>query len=491
MNRLQDFFKKIKFPKFKFQFKRPAARPLIIWFVVIAAAVGLFIATSNVISCWNVTQLAGVPPASCGTTTDVLSTPSVSENAQGTQVAVPPTPIPQSDVPESNLPVPWDGASRVNLLFMGLDYRDWLANDGPPRTDTMILFTIDPQSKTAGMLSIPRDMWVNIPGFGYSRINTAYPSGEGSKLPGGGPALAMKTVSQFIGVPVQYYAIVDFFSFEKAIDLIGGLYICIPSKIRIDPIGNKRPETLKPGCQTLYGYQALAYARNRYTENGDIDRANRQQQVILALRDQIFTPTNFPLMVAKAPGIYQTIESGLTTNLSFADAMKLAALMNQIPPQNIKRGVIDYSMGTLDNVVLAGQNASIVKPIPDKIRVLRDEIFSSTGPVGPLASGDAKTLMQQDAARVRILNGSISTGLEQRAANYFLSQGMHVTETGNAGQAYSRTVIVVYGPKLYTLKYLTTVFGISANNQIIFKPDPTSTADIEIRLGNDAVNAFQ
>ena len=74
----------------------------------------------------------------------------------------------------------------------------------------MILLTIDPLTKTAGMLSIPRDMWVNIPGFGYSRINTAYSLGEGSKLPGGGPELARKTVEQFIGVPIQYYAQIDF-----------------------------------------------------------------------------------------------------------------------------------------------------------------------------------------------------------------------------------------------------------------------------------------
>jgi LCP family protein required for cell wall assembly len=117
----------------------------------------------------------------------------------------------------------------VNLLFIGLDERDLVEgqeNQGAPRSDTMILFTIDPQTKTAGMLSIPRDMWVNIPGFGYSRINTAYSLGEGNKLPGGGPALAMATVEQFLGVPIQYYGQINFRSFEEAIDAMGGLYLC-------------------------------------------------------------------------------------------------------------------------------------------------------------------------------------------------------------------------------------------------------------------------
>ena len=82
---------------------------------------------------------------------------------------------------------------------MGLDYRDWEAGEGPPRTDTMILLTIDPLTKTAGMLNIPRDLWVSIPGFEYGRINTAYPLGIAFDVPGGGPALAMQTIESLAG----------------------------------------------------------------------------------------------------------------------------------------------------------------------------------------------------------------------------------------------------------------------------------------------------
>ena len=124
--------------------------------------------------------------------------------------------------------------------LIGLDARD-LTQDGPPRSDTMMLVTIDPVSKTAGMLSIPRDMWVNIPGFGYSRINTAYASGEGNQLPGGGPGLAMKTVSQFIGVPVDYYVQVDFNVFVELVDQLIDVFGCIEvyptEKMILDPIG--------------------------------------------------------------------------------------------------------------------------------------------------------------------------------------------------------------------------------------------------------------
>ena len=480
MNKLFERFKKQQTPQ---EGRKPRVGAIIFWVIALVLAAVTFSASRSLFRCWEITNLPGISPSTCSNATNsVLGTPVVNE--QGTPVAVaPPTPV---FVPEVEMPV-WDGASRINILFIGLDYRDYIANEGPPRTDTMILFTVDPQSKTAGMLSIPRDLWVNIPGFGYSRINTAYPSGEGAQLPGGGPGLAMKTVEQVIGVPVQYYGSIDFHAFEEAIDSMGGLYICIKEKIRIDPIGDKKPEVLKPGCQTLYGYQVLAFARNRYTENGDVDRAARQQQVIYALYTQIFNPANFPTMLAKAPEIYAEASGGLRTNLAFEDLMKLGVLMSQIPMQNIRHGIIDMSMATMANVELAGQNASILKPMPDKIRILRDEIFLTGGPTSPQATGDAAALMQQDQARVRIVNSSLDGTLGQRTANYLISYGMNVSEV-SAGLNVQNTSVVVYGPKLYTLKFVLSALGIGDNSSLIkFSKDPSSV-DIEIILGNDWMN---
>jgi anionic cell wall polymer biosynthesis LytR-Cps2A-Psr (LCP) family protein len=130
------------------------------------------------------------------------------------------TPKP-TDIPAAMLPTPepWDGVSRVNLLLMGLDYRDWEAGE-TPRTDTMMVLTLDPLNKTAGMVSIPRDLWVAIPGFDYGKINTAYYLGELYNLPGGGPGLAVRTVEELLGVPIQYYAQIDFQAFVDFIDNI-------------------------------------------------------------------------------------------------------------------------------------------------------------------------------------------------------------------------------------------------------------------------------
>jgi LCP family protein required for cell wall assembly len=467
--------------------KRISIAQILVVVAAIALAIPAFIAVRNFVTCWEITQLPGMAPSYCGVDNG-LSGPQIRVNEQGTPQVVTDVPLPDIAPPEETLPS-WDGGSRVTLLFIGLDERDWEEGQGAPRSDTMILFTIDPISKTAGMLSIPRDMWVNIPGFGYSRINTAYSSGEGNKLPGGGPGLAVKTVEQFIGVPIQYYAQVDFLAFEEAIDAMGGLYFCPGERITIDPIGPKPPVKMGPNCQTYWGYEVLGFARNRKTQNGDVDRANRQQKVIMALFDQVFSPQNFPTMVSKAPKIYEEAESGLRTNLSFDDALKLGVLLSQIPRENIKRGVIDFSMVTLDSVVLGGQDASIFKPIPDKIRVLRDEIFSAEGPLSPMASGDPVALMQEDGALVRVVNGTFTEGLPERTGNYLLSQGMQVVEAGGyADRQYNRTTVVVYGPKLYTLRYLITIFGIDARDQILFAPDAASNVDLEIRVGADALN---
>lgn len=466
--------------------KRPSIGQIIFWIVTVALAAGGFYFVRGLALCWRTTPLPGIPPASCGTSASTVEGPVLNE--QGTPVAtsevaeLPPPPV---EIPGAALPEPWDGASRVNILFLGLDERDWVEGLGAPRSDTMILFTIDPLTKSAGMITIPRDLWVNIPGFGYSRINTAYSSGEGNKLPGGGPGLAMKTVEGLLGVPIQYYAQVDFGAFEEAIDAMGGLYICIPENIDVSVIRKKNKITIEDGCQTLPGYLVLGYARNRKTQGGDIDRSKRQVEVIMALRNQVFNPQNFPRMVAIAPDVYREASSGLNTNMSFEDALKLGTLMTQIPVESIKQGIIDYTMGSLDNVILGGENASILKPFPDKIRELRDQVFG--GAVNPLAAqGDPAALMQADGARVRVLDGTF-TSLDVETGNYLLGLGVPVTEVGPADRAYDNTVIYLYSPKLYTLKYLQALFGVSSA-QIRIQPDPAATVDIEVRLGSNWAN---
>ncbi|HLE90480.1 MAG TPA: LCP family protein [Anaerolineales bacterium] len=481
MNRI-DFLKNIKFG-------RPGAAQIIFWGVAVILAVAGFYFVRGIITCWTITPLPGRPPSSCGTVT--AGQDEFVLNSEGTPVPnLEPLPPPIA-IPESNLPPAWDGASRINILIIGLDYRDWEAGLGAPRSDTMILLTIDPLTKSAGMLSIPRDMWVNIPGFRYGRINMAYSSGEGNKLPGGGPELARKTVEQFIGVPVQYYAQIDFYTFVEFIDLIGGIDIYNDEELRLDPVGGGKDKIRLTCCgmRHMGGEKALAYVRYRKGNEGDVGRSRRQQKAILAIRDKVLSPENFPVLLGKARQFYEEFSAGIKTNMPFDTALQLGVLAKDIPIESIEQGVIDYTMVALDSTVLGGENASILKPLPDKIRVLRDEIFTSGGPLSPLAAqNDPNALMRADAARVRLLNGSFTPALEVNTGNYFLTQGMAVTEVGPADRAYDRTVVILYSGKLYTLKYLQSIFGIDSSTQILIRPDPTSTVDVEVRLGNDWAN---
>lgn len=277
-------------------------------------------------------------------------------------------------------PQPWDGQARVTILVMGIDYRDWLAGEGAPRTDTMMLVTVDPITKQAAMLSIPRDLWVEIPGFGHNRINTAYMFGEASRVPGGGPALAMQTVESVIGVPIQYYAVIDFHTFERVVDEMGGVDVLVLERIRIHPIG--QPSVwLEAKPYHLNGAEALAYARVRKGAGDDFGRAARQQQVILALMDRIVALDMLPRLVSSAPELYQELSTGIRTNLSLEEMISLGWLAIQIPKENIQRAVIGPP--NMIEFVTRSDGAQVLRPVMDQIRIMRDDVFVLTSALGP------------------------------------------------------------------------------------------------------------
>jgi LCP family protein required for cell wall assembly len=277
-------------------------------------------------------------------------------------------------------PVPWSGADRVTILLMGLDYRDWSTGVNYPRTDSMMVVSIDPITRQASMLSIPRDLWVDIPGFGHERINTAYPSGEINRLPGGGPELAMRTVESVIGVPVQYYAVIEFSAFERMIDEIGGIDVTVPQRMKISPIG--RPSKwLEAEPTHLDGAEALAYARIRKISGDDFGRAERQQQVALAVIDRVVGFDMVPRLVTRAPALWEELKSGIRTNMTLDQMISFGWLAVQIPKKEIRHGVIGppkmVGFYTLPN----GQQ--VIRPVPDQIRLLRDQLFTETSAFGP------------------------------------------------------------------------------------------------------------
>jgi LCP family protein required for cell wall assembly len=480
---------KVEILRFIKKIKRPTKAQFILWGVGLTVAIALFLFVRNLTACWRLTSLPGVPPQNCalgdGSINPQTNPSGTNEPGVGigtNSVGITPT----VSAPLVELPPAWDGATRVTVLIMGLDYRDWEAGTGAPRSDTMMLLTIDPLTKTAGMLSIPRDMWVNIPDFGYNRINTAYSLGESWKLPGGGPGLAVKTVEEFLGVPIQYYAQVDFLTFERVIDEIGGVRVTPIQTVTIDALGDGDiPVTLEAGVTyALPGNLALAYARARHTKDGDVDRAKRQQDVIFGIRERVLN--YWPKLVPKIYPLYQELSSGINMNMTLEDALRLALLAREISMADIKKGIIDYSMAVPITLTLpdGGGPADVLKPIPDQIRLLRDQIFTSGGALSPMASGDPTQLMLAEGSRVAILNGTYTEGVAGRTADYFKSQGMNVTLTDNSGDKVAVTVLVDHSGKPYLLKYLMAVMNIGPS-QVRTRFDPNSTTDVDIIIGED------
>jgi LCP family protein required for cell wall assembly len=439
-------------------------RLLIIWlagFAVIGfiAACIFFNLVRDLVHNWNTTAL--VAPSSTELT--------VTDPETGKPVVV--------DIPT------WDGVERVTVLLLGIDERK--QETGPFRTDTMLILTIDPAAKTAGMLSIPRDLWVQIPAMDTDgKINTAHFIGDAYGYPGGGPELAVETVQENLGIPIDYYVRVNFNAFEKVVDAIGGVEICVPETID-DPLYpaydnyGYDPLHVDAGCQTMLGSLALKYARTRHTGT-DIDRAKRQQQVILAIRDKVVKQNLLPQLVAQAPALLDTLQTSIKTDLSLDQMIKLAKLASEIDLRNIKQATIDENMVVAyDTPTDPPQN--VLVPIRDKIRELRDRFFNSMPAAGPI--GTAPTLAAS-ATRIRLENGTQINGLAARTSDRLTAQGFNVVEIDSADRFdYAQSQIISYATDTTVAAAVAQALGLPASS--IVTSTANSTIDLKVILGGD------
>jgi polyisoprenyl-teichoic acid--peptidoglycan teichoic acid transferase len=403
--------------------------------------------------------------------------------SEGQQTVVPGAESTSTSAPQAALPDPdpWDGASRVNVLIMGLDLRDDEAEDAAPRSDTMILLSMDPLNNTAAAIAIPRDMWVAVPGFGYYKINTAFRFGELYNLPGGGPELATRTVEEFLGVPIDFYAQIDFQAFVDFIDHINGIKITFDEPYTIDRRGKWNTVTLEPGTYVLDGEYTLAYARDRHSEGDDFDRSSRQMDVILKIRDRILEFDQLPTLVMNAPAIYQDLSTGIRTNMSLDQIIQLAWRAIDIPRENLQMVVIGPEYVTIET---SPDGLDILRPIPDKIRLLRDEIFDIGGLLGPESEGDLLSLVAQENARISVLNGSYQPGLAEKTADWLREQGFIVVEEGNTPNATTVSEVIIQGSTPYALKWLVATFGMTAG-RITNAFSSEATVDVVLVLGDD------
>jgi LCP family protein required for cell wall assembly len=391
---------------------------------------------------------------------------------------------PSEVVYDPGKPLPrWEGTERVNILVMGIDQREH--EQGPWRTDTMLVLTIDPVTKSGGMLSIPRDLWVPIPGYEEGRINTAHYLGEAYDYPGGGPALAVQTTQYNLGVPIHYHARFNFTAFEQVVDLIGGIDVYVEEEIN-DPTYPDEAYGydhlyIPAGMQHLNGEMALKYARTRHSIGGDFDRAKRQQRVLMAMFEQITRLDLLPQLASRAPELWQTLQGAVETDLTLEQIIALAQLASEVNQEDIRYAVIDEHY-TQFWTTPDGQEVLI--PLRDRIREMRDYIFTTEAPVPEYAENPA-TRLEEEAAAIMVMNGTTTEGLAGLTASYLQGQGLQILEPVNADRSdYSESLVIVYTGKTYTAEYLVNLLGLPPT-AVVHGPDPNAEYDIALILGAD------
>jgi LCP family protein required for cell wall assembly len=386
---------------------------------------------------------------------------------------------------EPGKPLPrWEGTERVNVLLMGIDQRE--NEQGPWRTDTMLVLTIDPVTLSGGMLSIPRDLWVPIPGYEEGRINTAHYLGDVYDYPGGGPALAAKTVQYNLGVPIHHYARFNFSAFERLVDLIGGVDVFVEAEISDPTYPDEgygyEPLYIPAGLQHLNGEMALKYARTRHSAGGDFDRAKRQQQVVMAIFEQITRLDLLPQLAQRAPELWQTLQGSVVTDLTLDQVIALAKLATEVKPDNIRYAVVDENYTQFWSTP-DGQQVLI--PLRDRIRELRDYIFTTSAPM-PQEEEDPAARLKAEGATIEVLNGTAQEGLAGTTSTYLQQQGLSIARTENADRSdYTESLIIVYTGKTYTAEYIAHVLGLPLTAVVHGGADSNAQYDLSVILGAD------
>jgi LCP family protein required for cell wall assembly len=308
--------------------------------------------------------------------TALAPTPAVNTPDPEAEPEALPSPMPVTGPTPTLAPLPTapgaacGGPERVTIALLGVDSRE-ADYTRPTRTDAIVLVTINFKTRTAAMLSFPRDLYVPLPnlksvGIEQSRLNTAYLYGEIYGVPGGGPAELKETLALNFAIGVDRYMLVNFAAFEAAVDALGGIDVDVPEAIH-DPTfptddGGMTLFEIPAGLQHMDGQTALKYARTRHQDD-DYHRAQRQQLVLFAIADKLFGPAVIP----QIPALIQTLGHLGRTDLSPEEIAALACLGPQIDRANIKALAIDGTMVIPWTTPQGGRvsipNRSVIAPV--------------------------------------------------------------------------------------------------------------------------------
>lgn len=365
---------------------------------------------------------------------------------------------------------------RTNILLLGNGGKN---HPGGNLSDTMIIVSINWQNKKMAMISIPRDLWVQIPNYGYAKINEAYAYGEKSpKTTGGGGKVASGVIGQILGIPIHYYMGVDFDGFKKMVDAVGGVDILVEKDL-YDPsypapnMIDYTPFSITAGLHHMNGDLALKYARSRKTTS-DFDRSKRQEQVLVAIKEKVLSSETLANPI-KITEILNILGDHVRTNFSVGEIRSLWDEIKGVDTENIINKVFDTAAnGPL--TALQDERGYII--IPKKglgnytdLQKIAQNIFLTT------------ETTDKDF-QIEVLNGTKKAGLATQISQLLQSYGYKITKVGNATTTYEETTIYNCAGKAaeLTVKDLTAILKATIKSKTA-----CNSIDIQIILGQSSL----
>jgi LCP family protein required for cell wall assembly len=361
--------------------------------------------------------------------------------------------------------IPWNGHDRITVVAMGLTQR----TTEPARTDTLLAMDINPATHHINMLSVPRDLWVNVPGSSLSneKLADAYAIG--------GPRLAAYTLERDLGIPVDYTVAMTFHGFMNLIDAMGGVDVNVPQELN-DPtypclVGfDYCPIDIKPGMQHMSGATALEFVRERHAfSQQDLARVKDQQAFSDAVKRTLIAPTTWPRYGA----VLHALEGNMITNVPLNDFPEMGVQFLLARKNNVNHSYINIQNGMVQPD-WSPDGQSILRPTsPTVIPNLVHQLFSDP------------TVASENAS-VAVLNGSTTPGQAADVSSTLQGLGFRTVESGNADTStYAQTQVIentsATGNVDYTARRLQRIL----NATLVKKSLSGQTAQIEVIVGSE------
>ncbi|MBI4426809.1 MAG: LCP family protein [Candidatus Kerfeldbacteria bacterium] len=376
-----------------------------------------------------------------------------------------------------------EGEDRINVLLLGIGGP---GHEGPLLTDTIIVASFKPSSGQVTLISIPRDLAVEIPRYGIRKINNANAFGQELSYPGGGEQLTADIVARVTGLTMHYFGRIDFAGFTKIVDDLGGVTLTVERNFadREYPTEDFGYQTIsfRAGQQMMDGDTALKFVRSRHGSNGegsDFARSRRQQLVLQALREEIFSLGTI-INPVRIGNILSSLGIHTRTNMEIWELLRLAKLLRESPTNSVTSHVIDSSPNGLLNVATGQDGAFLLVP--------RDGTFAAVRAF--CANIFVVARYREEQARILVRDGSGRNGTAKTVATNLTSLGFsNVTvdqHRSNERMANSQLIDYTNGRKPYTLSGLASYLGLAGTGtgSPLLNPGLVPT----ILNGNDNVN---